>query len=345
VRHFRVGARSAGSAANQARGRMATEIGIEGVLLGHHTDVPHGTGCTVILVPDGAMAAIEVRGGGPGTRDTEILSPNSSITDIHAVLLTGGSGFGLAAADGVVRYLEEKGLGHETPWARVPLVPSAVIFDLAVSGGAVRPGPKEGYEAAAAACATVVEGSVGVGTGATVGKLYREAGWMKGGFGWSALDVPGPVRCSAFAAVNSWGDVVGEHGEILAGARGSSGFVNTQETVLSLEEHTHFGRMQNTTLSVVVTDACLSKNQCYQVARMAHDGIARAVAPAHTPVDGDAVFVLSVGAKQANVFQLGVVAAEVTARAIRRAVLAATSLDGVPAARDLPAGWGRGPDM
>ena len=321
---------------------MAADIGIEGVFLGHHTDREHGTGCSVVLVPGGAMAAIEVRGGGPGTRDTEILSPNSSITDIHAVLLTGGSGFGLAAADGVVRYLEERGLGHETPWARVPLVPTAVIFDLAVAGGSVRPGPAEGYAAAVAAAATVEEGSVGAGTGATVGKLLRDASWMKGGFGAATLDLPRSVRLAAFAVVNAWGDILGEDGAVLAGARGPAGFVNTQQAVLGLLEHTHFGRMQNTTLSVVVTDARLTKNQCFQVARMAHDGLARAVAPAHTPVDGDAVFVLSAGDKGANVFQLGVAAAEVSARAIRSAVRAATSVDGVPALRDLPAGYGRG---
>jgi L-aminopeptidase/D-esterase-like protein len=287
------------------------------------------------------MAAVEVRGGGPGTRDTEILSPNSSITDIHAVLLTGGSGFGLAAADGVVRFLEERGLGHETPWARVPLVPTAVIFDLAVAGGSMRPGPEAGYAAAAAAGTAVEEGSVGVGTGATVGKLFRDASWMKGGVGLATLDLPRDVRVASFTVVNAWGDILGEDGSVLAGARGPAGFLDTQRAVLDLTEHTHFGRMQNTTLSVVITDARLTKNQCYQVARMAHDGLSRAVAPAHTPVDGDAVFVLSVGHKNANVFQLGVAAAEASSRAIRRAVRSACSVDGVPSLRDLPPGFGK----
>lgn len=330
---------------------MTVEIGIDGVLVGHVTDRSHGTGCTAVLVPRGATASVDVRGGAPGSRESDILSPHSSVSEVHAVLLSGGSAFGLAAADGVVRFLEERGFGYETPYCRVPLVAAAVIYDLGLGHAHTRPRPEDGYQAAAAASATVEEGSVGVGTGATVGKILGEQGWMKGGFGVAGLRIPGGATVVALTVVNAFGDVVAEDGTILVGARSGglgsaevregaasreSRFLDTHEYLLGLYDHPRFAtRAENTTLSVVVTDACLDKIECYQVARMAHDGYARAVRPVHTPVDGDTVYVLSTGSRSAGVFQLGSAAADVAARSIRRAVRLAEGLHGVPGLQDL----------
>ena len=234
---------------------MTIEIGIDGVLVGHATDRSHGTGCTAVLVPRGATASVDVRGGAPGSRESDILSPHSSVGEVHGVLLSGGSAFGLAAADGVVRFLEERGFGHETPFCRVPLVAAAVIYDLGLGHAQTRPRPEDGYRAAAAAAATVEEGSVGVGTGATVGKILGEEGWMKGGFGVARLQLPGGATVVALTVVNAFGDVLAEDGTILAGARsGGLGpmevregaasregrFLDTHEYVLTLEDHPRF---------------------------------------------------------------------------------------------------------
>lgn len=314
---------------------MAQEIGVDGVLVGHYTDRERGTGCTVVLVPKGCTGSVEVRGQSPGTRETDILSPFSAVTEIHGIVLCGGSAFGLAAADGVVRYLEEQGCGLETPYARVPLVSAAVIFDLPVGDHTARPRPEDGYAAAAAATTLVQEGSVGVGTGATVGKLFREESWMKGGLGLAKVSLPGGVVVTALTVVNAFGDVLGKNGRVLAGARVNGDFANAHEYMLRLTEHPHFGRMEQTTLSVVITNAHFRKPQCHLIARMAHDGMARAISPIHTPVDGDVVFVLSVGDAVSNVFQAGTAACDVVAASIRRAVRLADSVGGVPALRDL----------
>lgn len=330
---------------------MTAHIGVAGVTAGHATNQAAGTGCTVILSPRGAVASLDVRGGAPGTRETDILSPFSTVGEIHAVLLTGGSAFGLAAADGVVAFLEERGHGYRTPFSLVPLVPAAVIYDLGVGHPHVRPRAEDGYQAAAAASAEIEEGSVGVGTGATVGKILGEAGWMKGGFGVASVCLPGGVTVTALTVVNAFGDVLAEDGTVLAGARRGAGgseaggseagegpravgadqFLDTHRYLLKLEEHPRFATaVEHTTLSVVVTDAKLDKTQCAQVARMAHDGLARAIAPVHTPVDGDAVFVLSAGTLDSNVFQLGAAAADAVAAGIRRAVRLARGRVGMP---------------
>lgn len=336
---------------------MTAEIGIDGILAGHSTDRAEGTGCTVILAPGGVVASLDVRGGGPGTRETDLLSPFSSISEVHGVLLTGGSAFGLAAADGVVSYLEERGFGYRTPFGRVPLVPGAVIYDLGVGHAHSRPRPEDGYRAAAAASTTIEEGSVGVGTGATVGKIIGEDGWMKGGFGVAASCLPGDVTVTALTVVNAFGDVLAEDGSVLAGARrvleevgesaprvvagaqrgdGAGPFVDTHSYLLALTDHPRFdNRIEHTTLSVVATNALLTKTECSQVARMAHDGLAWAVRPVHTPVDGDAIFVLSTGARTSNVFQLGSAAADAVAASVRRAIRLAEGLHGVPALADL----------
>ena len=198
---------------------MTASIGVPGVSAGHSTNTEAHTGCTVVLVPEGAVASVDVRGGGPGTRETDILSPHSSVGKVQAVLLAGGSAFGLAAADGVVAYLEERGYGHVTPYACVPLVPAAVIYDLGVGQPHVRPRAEDGYRAAAAARDEIEEGSVGVGTGATIGKILGEDGWMKGGFGVSSVTLAGGVTVTALTVVNAFGDVLAEDGSILAGAR------------------------------------------------------------------------------------------------------------------------------
>ncbi|MCL5942352.1 MAG: P1 family peptidase [Actinobacteria bacterium] len=325
---------------------MAFAIGIKGVTVGHSTNQTGGTGCTVVLVPGGAVASLDVRGGAPGTRETDLLSPYSSVGEPHAVVLTGGSAFGLAAADGVVTYLEEQGYGYQTPFGRVPLVAAAVIYDLGLGQAHARPRAEDGYRAAAGASSLVEEGCVGVGTGATVGKVLGEEGWMKSGFAAAQLCLPSGVTVAAFTVVNAFGDVLAEDGSVLAGARLEPGggepgpapscFLDTHAYLLTLADHPRFNsRMEHTTLSVVVTDARLTKTECSQVARMAHDGLARAVSPVHTPVDGDAVFVLSAGARGSSVFQLGAAAADVVAAGIRRAVRLAEGSHGVPALQDL----------
>lgn len=320
---------------------------IQGVSAGHWTDREGATGCTVVLAPEGATASVEVRGMAPGTRETDLLSPLATVFQIQAVILCGGSAPGLGAADGVVQYLEERGLGYATPYAAIPLVSGAVIYDLGVGEPGRRPRADAGYAAAEAAMAGITaassgaeppeleEGSVGVGTGATVGKVLGETGWMKGGFGAAALTLPGDVRVAALTVTNAFGDVLAEDGSILAGARAAGGFVDACRFLLTQHHYPLFERAgQNTTLSVVVTNADLRKVECLMVARMAHDGLARTISPVHTPVDGDAVFVLATGQRPASIFQVGIAAVDVVSAGVRRAVRLATSLAGVPALSD-----------
>ena len=314
---------------------MLQELGLEGITVGHYTDREGGTGCTVVLAPLGAVGAVEVRGQAPGTRETDILSPFSSVAEVHGVVLCGGSALGLGAASGVVRFLEERGYGVDTGYGRVPLVSAAVIYDLSVGDPKARPSAEAGYAAALSAGSAVEEGSVGVGTGATVGKVFGEDSWMKGGIGLAKISLPGSVVVAALTVVNAFGDVLAEDGSVLAGAMANGEFVNSREYVLRLTEHPHFGRMEATTLSIVLTNAALRKVQCAAIARMAHDGMARAISPVHTPVDGDTVFVLSMGDRVSNVFQIGVAAADVVAASIRRGVRMAESLGGAMAIRDL----------
>ena len=314
-----------------------------GFAVGHWTDADAATGCTVVLAPaGGAVGSGEVRGGGPGTRETDRLSPLVSATDVHAVLLTGGSAFGLAAADGVVRWLEERGRGHWTPAGVVPLVPSAVIFDLLTGDPSRRPGADEGYAACEAAAPTVALGSVGAGTGAAVGKIFGRERAVKGGVGLAAEELPQGARLAAVAVVNAIGDVLGEDGSVLAGPRGEEGgFIRTTEFIrrhgleLPVPE-----TGDSTTLVCLLTDAALSKADCAIVAKMAHAGMARAVDPVHTAFDGDVVFVLASGtAAPADASVAGIVAAALTAEAIRDGCRRATGVGGIPALRDLtPAG-------
>jgi L-aminopeptidase/D-esterase-like protein len=313
---------------------------VAGVKVGHFTDARRPTGCTVVLVEGGATCGVDVRGGAPGTRETDLLDPASTVQQVHAVVLSGGSAFGLDAASGVVRWLEERGIGFPAGPARVPIVPAAILFDLAVGDARVRPDAAAGYAAAkAAAPGPVAEGNVGAGAGATVGKLLGFERAMKAGLGTASVTLAGGAVVAALAAVNAAGDVVDPaSGQIVAGARTAAGdgFEGTTKALLAGRAPA-VGKGQSTVLVVVATSAALTKAEATKVAQMAHDGLARAVNPVHTPWDGDTVFALSVGADSVpgGVLVVGAAAAEVTARAIVRGARLAQGLPGLPAAADL----------
>ncbi len=308
---------------------MLTDI--PGIRVGHATDGSALTGCTVILCPPKTVGGCDVRGNAPGSRELALLASDKSMQEIHAVLLTGGSAFGLAAADGVMRYLEEQDMGYETPWAKVPIVPVAVIFDLYLGSPKVRPDSRMGYEACINAIDSVIQqGNVGAGVGATVGKWAGMEYWMKGGVGTASLSV-GETVVGALAVVNAVGDIMDERGSILAGARFASG-----EFVAAHDSTRRFVRArllmtENTTLVVVAANAQLNKVDVNRVAQRAHDGIARAIVPVHTMHDGDVAFALATGVVPAAVDLVAEIGAEVTAQAIRNAVKFAKPLPGVPA--------------
>jgi L-aminopeptidase/D-esterase-like protein len=268
-----------------ASDRQTLPAGFE---VGHWTDTDAVTGCTAILAPpEGAVASADVRGGGPGTRELDLLNPIANARAIHAVLLTGRSVFGLAAADGVVRWLEEHERGYETPGGIVPLVPGAVVYDLVTGDPAVRPGPREGYEACGAAVAEPELGSVGAGTGAAVGKLLGRELSVKSGIGVASQEVPQGARFAALAVVNAFGDVLAEDGSVLAGARDEDGaFVRTtkmlREQLFDPPSYRRGEPVENTTLVCILTDAELDKVGCGIVAKMAQSGMARAVDPVHS---------------------------------------------------------------
>ncbi len=288
----------------------------EGFSVGHWSDPEGHTGCTVIIPPPGTRGGVWVQGGAPGTRETDSLNPLSNSEEATAVLLTGGSAFGLAAADGVSLWLERKGLGYWTPGGRVPLVPTAVIYDLVGRDPKVRPGPKEGYAACEAAGAGVPErGAVGVGSGATVAKVLGRERGSAGGLGYAAIRTGAGETVAAIAAVNAAGDVIDKDGSVLAGPRDDEGkMVRGAEALVAMERVPDF---------CVCTDAALDKRGCGMVARAATAGIARAVDPTFTPVDGDVAFCLASGSGELRPFgsmQIGAAAATVTAAAIRDAV-------------------------
>lgn len=313
---------------------------VAGLRIGHFTERRRPTGCTVILAEAGAVCGVDVRGGAPGTRETDLLDPVNSVQAVHAVVLSGGSAFGLEAASGVVRYLEEKGIGFAVGEARVPIVPAAILFDLGIGDWRIRPDAAAGYQAArAASTERPAEGSVGVGAGATVGKLLGFGGAMKGGVGTAAIHRPDGVVVAALVAVNALGDVHDPFtARLLAGARDSTGRLGG--AMASLLAGATPGRPlagQNTTIGVVGTNVALTKAEATKVAQMAQDGLARAIRPAHTPWDGDTLFALSTGRVKLEdpALLVGSLAAEVVASAIVRAVRLATGLPGIPAAGDL----------
>ncbi len=305
----------------------------EGVRIGHWTDRDAWTGCTVCLLPVGSVAACEVRGSAPGTLNTDLLRPQSVGPGANALLLTGGSAFGLAAATGVSRWLEERGVGFETPVARVPLVGAAVVYDLGLGEGTVRPGADEGYTACEAAADEFECGSVGAGTGCTVGKLLGPQNWTKGGFGAASLALAGGGTVAAVAVVNAAGDVIGEDGSVLAGQRRADGYLSSAEALRSgVAIRWSWG--EATTLVAVFTDVALTKTEAWMCARAANAGVARAVSPVWTAFDGDTVFCASTCAVAGDPLTVSIAAAEVVADAIRHGVIAATGAPGCPALSD-----------
>lgn len=312
---------------------------IPGIMIGHWTNLEAATGCTVILCPDGAVAGVDVRGGAPGTRETDLLDPVCTVEKIHALCLTGGSAYGLAAADGVMRWLEERGHGFDVRVARVPIVPAAVIFDLALGRADVRPDAAAGYAACeAAATGPVREGNVGAGTGATVGKMLGYQYGMKGGLGTASRQAGDGVIVAALAVVNAAGDIVDpKSGQIIAGSRRADGvgFANIVGTLAGGAgvSSSSWGA-RNTTLGVVATNVALTKAGVTKMAQVAQTGLARAIRPVHTMIDGDVVFGLSLGDKSGEPGLVGVLAAEVLSEAIVRAVRAAETLHGMPAIKD-----------
>lgn len=317
---------------------------VPGISVGHAHDLEALTGVTAVLAPAGAVGAADVRGGAPGTRETDLLRPENSVQEVHAVALCGGSAFGLAAVGGVVRWLRERGAGLDVRVARVPIVPAAVIFDLGIGRADAFPDEAMGYAACAAAGAQVAEGCVGAGAGALVGKIFGPASAMKSGVGTWSERLPDGTTVGALAVVNAYGDVWEEHGGIIAGARlpGEAGPADTTRLLRRPGAMAAFGgappdlSAQNTTIAVVATDALLTKAEAARLAMMAQDGMARTIRPVHTPFDGDAVFALATGARlPAHPVILGTVAADVLARAIERAARAAVGMGGFPAARDL----------
>lgn len=312
---------------------------VAGLKVGHHTDSRRPTGCTVVLCPQGATAGVDVRGAAPGTRETDLLAPENTVDQVHGLLLTGGSAFGLDAAGGVMRWLAERGHGFAVGPTRVPIVPAAVLFDLWLGDPAITPDAASGYAACEAASREApTEGSVGAGTGATLGKLRGMAYAMKGGIGTASVTVGG-VTVGALVVVNAIGDIVDPaSGQLIAGARGDDGRpLGMLQAILRGELPAVPLSGTATTLGIVATDACLDKAAARKLAQMAHDGLARTINPIHTVSDGDVIFSLATGTtgKRGDLRLLGPLAAEVTARAVLRAVRAATGLPGLPAASEL----------
>ena len=355
--------------------RLDSLTDVRGLRVGHFTETRRPTGCTVILTPDGAVAGVDVRGAAPGTRETELLSPLNANETVHAVMLAGGSAFGLDAAGGVMRWLDERGFGvlvgpvqacaPAGKPIRVPIVPSAILFDLWVGDASIRPDAAAGYAACEAASTDpVAQGNVGAGTGAAVGKLFGIARAMRGGLGSASITVDG-ITVAALVAVNAVGDVIDPaNGQLVAGARSADGrsLLGTMQALMrgdlpaALQPGSNatasatagaapnqasapaFGTGAATTLGVIATDAVLTKAQANKIAQMAHDGFARSINPVHTMADGDTIFALATGAsgRRANTTLIGALGAEVMATAVLRAVRTATRLSG-PGLPELPA--------
>lgn len=322
---------------------------VPGLQVGQVEDRESITGCTVVLTPDGAVGGVDQRGGAPGTRETDPLRPMHIVEKVHAVVLAGGSAFGLDAASGVVRYLEEQGVGFPTGVVNVPIVPAAILFDLGIGRADVRPDAGMGYAACQGATSDrPAEGNAGAGMGATVGKILGMTGATKSGIGTASVDLGGGVIVGAIVAVNAFGDVIDPRsGEILAGTRpvkvGPIGvgkgekFAGTLAVMKGMAGKLalRFAARGNTVIGVMATNAGLTKEEANKVAQMAHDGLARTVRPAHTMLDGDTLFALSIGGKHADVNLVGAYAAEVVSEAIVRAVENAESAGGIPSASDL----------
>lgn len=304
---------------------------VAGIEVGHATDARRPTGCSVVLARAGAVGAVDVRGAAPGTRETDLLAPHNVVETVHAVLLSGGSAFGLDAAGGVMRWLDERGIGLAVGPARVPIVPGAVLFDLPVGDPRIRPDAQAGYAACEAAARTApAEGNVGAGAGAAVGKIFGLQRAMRGGIGTASVTVDG-VTVGAIIACNALGDVVDPAtGRVVAGARTADGrgLLDAHAALLRGDEPRPILPGSNTTIGVVATDAVLSKVQAGRLATQGHDGLARCIRPVHTLSDGDALFALATGAsgRTLGMMTLGAMASEACTQATLRAVRAARAL-------------------
>ena len=310
---------------------------IPGFKVGHAQDLEAITGCTVILCPPGTVGGIDQRGGAPGTRETDLLHPMHLVNEVNAVLLTGGSAFGLDAAAGVMRYCEENEMGVNVGPTHVPIVPAAVLFDLGIGDPKVRPDPEMGYQACINASQdSPAEGNVGAGTGATVGKILSMKMAMKSGIGTTSVNIGGGGKVAAIVAVNAFGDVVDpETSEIIAGARGLKGFADTLKVMKSFvgrKMMSFASAADNTIIGVVATNVKLNKEQINKVAQMAHNGLARTIRPAFSMFDGDTVFALSAGEVEMDLNIVGAYAAIAYQEAILRAVRSAEKIAGLPAA-------------
>ena len=312
---------------------------VPGLKVGHNTLKTRPTGCTVILCEDGATGGVDVRGAAPGTRETDLLNPINTVQQVHAVVLSGGSAYGLDTASGVMRYLESKGKGFKIAGAVVPIVPAAILMDLGLGDFRIRPNAEAGYQACLDATANpVVQGNVGAGAGATIGKMFGPQFAMKAGIGSASIKI-GDLVVGAIVAVNAVGDVVNpKTGKIIAGARTEDGKGLRDSVAAILKGYrVVLPAGANTTIGLVATNAQLEKVQVSKIAQMAHDGLARAVNPVHTPADGDTIFALATGTLKnvkVNHGMIGALAAEAMAQAIVRAALTAGTVLGVPGLRD-----------
>jgi L-aminopeptidase/D-esterase-like protein len=305
---------------------------VPGILVGHAEDTEALTGCTVILAERPAVCGVDVRGSAPGTRETDLLDPINLVNSVHAICLSGGSAYGLDAASGVMQYLEEKGVGLDTGFGLVPIVPAAVLFDLSVGNPRIRPTREMGYLAASRASRQLVpEGNVGAGTGATVGKLNGFAHAMKSGIGSASRKYPGGLLIGAIVAVNAVGHVQEpDTGRILAGPRDEDGTILSSLDVMQKQAFSLIPPGTNTTIGVVASNAILTKAEANKIAQMAHDGLARTICPIHTMYDGDTLFAMGTGQIEASADVIGALSAEILAEAVIRAVRAAKPAGGLP---------------
>jgi L-aminopeptidase/D-esterase-like protein len=319
---------------------------VDGLKVGHAQNNNALTGCTVVLIEKGAVGGVDQRGGAPGTRETDLLRPMHLVDKVHGIVLSGGSAFGLDAASGVVKYLEEKGIGFNSGPARVPIVPAAVLFDLGIGDPSVRPDAAMGYQACLNATSGIfATGNVGAGTGATVGKIFGMGQAMKSGIGSASLDIGGGVIVSALVAVNAFGDIVDpSNQQIIAGARpiqagpfhigGKAQFANTLDVMKSKTGRTIMtfaSAASNTVIGIIATNARLNKEEANKVAQMSHNGLAKTIRPAHTMFDGDTIFAIATGKHKADVNIVGSFAVEVMANAVINAVLSARPAGNLPA--------------
>jgi len=314
---------------------------VSGIKVGHFTLAERPTGCTVVLAEGGAVGGVDVRGSAPGTRETDLLDPVNLVDRVHAVVLAGGSAFGLDTASGVMRYLDERGIGFETSAGKVPIVPAAILFDLPVGNPRIRPGADCGYRAAQAATAgPIAEGNVGAGAGATIGKLAGTERAMKGGLGTASITRPDGLVVAALVAVNAVGSVLDPStGATIAGVRSPDGrgLADVRALMRGGPVGSALRKGEHTTLAIVATNARLTKAEAKKVAQMAHDGVARAVYPAHTPFDGDTIFTLATGTfdRPSETIVVGGLAADAVSDAIVRAIRAARGIPGYPSMADL----------